>query len=202
MPGFGLEEQLWGGGGFEGVAEPGETQEPEGVGGIGMAVDVEGGPAGVREPMVLLGEVRFEEGVVDGAGEGNVERAPGMDVADLGLAEAEFAAGEAMRAHGDTRPGEELLFEILERRSQWEAPAGFFWMARWGWGIRIAASAALVGWDGVPVVEAPIIRSNRWHEGVGAIPGLKGERWGAPRAEHGVKFHCSLMPAKVDNVLN
>jgi hypothetical protein len=111
MLGFMAQSEARIGGSLQGVAQVGEAQEPEGVVKIAGAGHREGDPAGAGQPAMAFGEMLFEQDVADSAREGNIDISPEVNVADLGFAEAEFAAAEAMRRDPDLRPDCDALFE-------------------------------------------------------------------------------------------
>jgi len=71
---------------------------------VAIGANAKGGPAGIGDPAMLLGEMFLDEGVADGAREWNVEEAPRVDVADLGTADVELLGFELMGTDGDARP--------------------------------------------------------------------------------------------------
>lgn len=82
---------------------------------IVFASDAEGGPAGIGDPMMFLRKAFVQQGVTHGARKRNVKGAIGVQVAEFGVANAKLVAAEAVRMHGDVRPGRNERFELLQR---------------------------------------------------------------------------------------
>lgn len=71
--GFGFKHFGWAGRRFESIAKVRQSHEPDGMFDTRVAVDVEGGPAGIRNPAVLLGEMALQQKVVNRARKRNVD---------------------------------------------------------------------------------------------------------------------------------
>ena len=96
--------------GLQGETQPGNPQQPQGVPDIAVCADAKCGPAGIGDEMVFFGEIFLNEEVADGAREWDVEEAPGVDVADLGIADVELLGFELMPTDGDARPSRDDFF--------------------------------------------------------------------------------------------
>src|ERR1700760_1715884 len=102
---FGLKQLPGLGCRLEHIAKVRQSHQPYRMFHSLVAADMERRPAGVGNPTVFGGEIVIEEEVMNGTGKWNVHVTPVMDMADFRLAEAIFPRCEAVRVHGNPRPG-------------------------------------------------------------------------------------------------
>jgi hypothetical protein len=83
-------------------------------------MDVEGGPAGVRNPAVLFGEMAPKQKVMNWARKRDVDVSPEVDMANFRLTEAIFPRCEPMGTHGNPGPRDNFLSESFGTWGHWE----------------------------------------------------------------------------------
>ena len=83
---------------------------------IFLVADMERGPAGIGDPMVLLCQTVCQEPVPNRAGKGNVNHAPFMHVSEFGVSETKFAAPKAVRVNRYVRPACDFRLDLPEVR--------------------------------------------------------------------------------------
>jgi hypothetical protein len=89
---------------------------------VTVAMDVEGSPAGVRNPTVLLGEMAPKQKIMKRARKRDVDISPEVDMTDFRLTEAIFTRREPMGMHGNPGPGDNFLSESFGTRGQQPMP--------------------------------------------------------------------------------
>jgi hypothetical protein len=102
--GFRFKQFGWAGRRFERVAKVRQSHEPDWMFDATVAMDVEGGPAGVRNPTVLFGEMAPKQKIMKRARKWDVDVSPEVDMTDFRLNEAIFPRCEPMGMYGNPRP--------------------------------------------------------------------------------------------------
>ena len=90
---------------------------------VTVAMDVEGSPAGVRNPTVLFGEMAPKQKIMKRARKRDVDVSPEVDMTDFRLTEAIFPRREPMRMHGNPGPGDNFLSESFGTKGHRETSA-------------------------------------------------------------------------------
>jgi hypothetical protein len=121
--GFRLKQFEWAGRRFECIAKVRQSHEPDCMFDIPVATNAEGGPAGIGNPAVLLGEMALKEEVVNGTRKRDVYDAPEVNVANLRLAETILVRLEPMGMHGNPGPGDNFLSESFGTKGHRETSA-------------------------------------------------------------------------------
>ena len=78
---------------------------------VSFVANLEGSPAGVRDPPVFFGLTFFQQCIADGTRKWNINRSVPVNVSDLCFSESEFFAPEPMWVNGDIGPGRNLVLQ-------------------------------------------------------------------------------------------